>query len=120
MVIPWGVFQWVVDHPELGWVLLFGWLLFELRSKRGRIYALDKKITGAIIVIRALAQQESAINEDKVDDYLVENGMEPNDFFKEDQSAPAQKMVEDSALTTGESSISDNDNSPNNDERSTE
>lgn len=114
MVLPWEIFQWVVNHPELGWILLFLWLLFELRSDKGRIYQLDKKITGAIIVVRALAKQEQAIDEDKVDDYLVENGMEPEDFFRQDEPTAAQKMIEDNPSNGSESSKGDNDNTPNN------
>lgn len=93
MVIPWEYTEWAMEHPELGWVLLFGWLLFELRSKKGRVYQLDKKITGSIIVIRALAERDEAIDEEKVDDYLVENGMEPNDFIVEDN--PSGKNFEE-------------------------
>lgn len=110
MSIPWGVFQWAVEHPELGWILLGAWLFFELHSKRGRIYALDKKITGAIIVVRALARKESAIDEDKVDEYLVENGMTPGDFFRVEEGEPA----------ASKSLLGEEDNSPNKDERSTE
>lgn len=81
--IPWGVFQWAIEHPELGWVLLLIWLAVELRTRYGIIYQLDQKITGSIIVIRALAQHEEAIDEDKVDAYLAENGMAPQDFFRD-------------------------------------
>lgn len=119
MVVPWGaIASFIVGHPEMGWVILFGWLAFELRSKRGRIYQLDKKITGAIIVVRAIAQQEEAIDEDKVDDYLAENGMEPHDFF--DAPGAAAKVVEGSAEGLEETLRADEDNTPNNDERSTE
>ena len=114
MVTPWGVYEFVVSHPELGWILLFFWLLFELRSPRGRIYQLDKKITSSIIVIRALAKKEEAINEDKVDKYLVENGMEPDDFFKGDD----MDDVEDD-YPLNKPSKSSHTNIPNNDERST-
>lgn len=95
MSLPWGAIEWVINHPELGWILLFGWLLFELRHDKGRIYQLDKKITGAIIVIRALAQQQDAIDEDKVDDYLVENGMKPQDFFVNGEDPLPHKSFEE-------------------------
>lgn len=120
MTIPWGVFQWVVEHPELGWVLLFLWLLFELRSDRGRIYQLDKKITGSIIVIRALARSERAIDEDKVDEYLVDNGMEPEDFFKRGETNSVQKMVEDDVDDRTSTSLGNRNNTPNKDEHTTE
>lgn len=82
MAIPWGaIASFLLNHPELGWVLLAAWLFIELRTERGVIYKLDKKITSSIIVIRALAKKEDAIDEEKVDEYLVENGMAPEDFF---------------------------------------
>lgn len=107
MSIPLGILEWIIEHPEIGWVALGGYLLFELRSKKGKLYALDRKITGAIIVIRALARKEEAINEDSVDEYLVENGMEPSDFF-----------VEEDVPTENESLLSEKDNKGNRDERS--
>lgn len=117
--MPWGVIlEFVLEHPELGWILLFGWLFLELRTPYGRFFQLDKKITGAIIVIRALAKKDDLINEEAVDDYLVENGMEPEDFFTESKAFP-DTVVEDSSSQQGESTLGDNDNSPNNDERST-
>lgn len=120
MAIPWEAFEWFTRHPELGWVLLFVWLLFELRSERGRIYQLDKKITGAIIVIRALAQKDDAIDEEKVDDYLVSNGVEPRDFFVDGhpQSQSRKRSFEERDQRADELLRGDQSNSPNNDERS--
>lgn len=89
-VIPWWLLEWVMEHPELGWVLVFIFLVIEMRTKYGRIFTLDEKLTGAIIVVRALAQQEEAIDEDKVDAYLAENGMSPADFFKPDDAGNNQ------------------------------
>lgn len=121
MNLPWGIIEWVIQHPELGWIVLFFWLLFELRHPKGRVHALDRKITGAIIVIRALARREDAINEKKVDDYLVENGMEPGDFFVQgDGKSTPKHLIEDSSETSGESPLTKSDNTPNNDGDTTE
>lgn len=117
-MIPWGVFEFVVEHPELGWILLSAWLFVELRTKYGKLHAFDKKITGAIIVIRALAKKDEAIDEEAVDDYLVENGMEPEDFFAQNRAFP-DSNIEDSSSEQGESPLGDNTNSPNKDDHST-
>lgn len=108
-MIPWEAIQWTLGHPELGWVVLGVWLLFEFRSERGRIASLNSKLTSAIIVIRALARKEGAIDEEKVDDYLVENGMEPEDFLVEDKEAVASQSL-----------LGEEDDSPNKDEHSAE
>lgn len=107
-----AVVEFIITHPELGWIPFGLWLLFELRSKRGRIYQLDRKITSAIIVVRALARKEEAIDEEEVDRYLVENGMEPSDFFQ----SPNDNVGE----YVDESSLGKKHNRDNKDERSTQ
>jgi hypothetical protein len=76
--------EFVLSYPELGWILVMGYIAYELRGKRGRLYNLDKKLTSAIIVIRALARTDEDMDEQAVDEYLVENGMEPGDFIEEE------------------------------------
>ena len=121
MDFPWQAAQWAMENPELGWIIVFVYLVIELRHPRGRAYAIDKKLTGAIIVIRALARREDAIDEKLVDDYLVENGMEPEDFFiGENGRATPKHLIEDSSETSDESPLTKNDNIPNNDGDSTE
>lgn len=116
MSLWWDLLEIAVSTPELGWIFLFGWLFFELHHKRGRIAQLDKKITGSVIVIRALARKEQAIDEQQVDEYLVENGMEPSDFFVEKGGeARPQHFVEDSAEQDDESPLTKSANIPNND-----
>lgn len=73
--------EFVFNYPELGWVLVMAYLAYELRGKRGRVHNLDKKLTSSIIVIRALARTDDEMKEEAVDEYLVENGMEPTDFI---------------------------------------
>lgn len=85
MDISW-VFQFFVENPELGWIAIFAYLIIELRTPRGRLYNLDKKITSSIIVIRAIARVHDELDEDEVDNYLVENGMEPGDFIVRDKA----------------------------------
>jgi hypothetical protein len=77
-----SILPWLLNNPEVGWVVVMAYLAYELRGKRGRLYKLDKKLTSAIIVIRALARTDDEMDEDTVDEYLVENGMEPEDFIE--------------------------------------
>ena len=79
-----SVVPWLLNNPEVGWVVVMGYLAYELRGKRGRIHTLDKKLTSATVVIRALARTDDEMNEQAVDEYLVENGMEPSDFIEDD------------------------------------
>lgn len=117
MVIPWGLVEVLANNPEWGWAALGLWLFVELRTKWGVLYKLDKKVTGAIIVLRAIAMKDEAIDEDKVDEYLAENGMEPHDFITQPGRFPVGE-IEDSSFKEGESPLGEGDNSPNKDERS--
>jgi len=84
--------QFIFDYPELGWILVMGYLAYELRGKRGRIYKLDKKITSSIVVIRALSREGAeGVDEEIVDEYLVENGMEPEDFIKGEEDGESSR-----------------------------
>jgi hypothetical protein len=94
------VVSFVFENPELGWIVVLVYLAYELRGERGRIYKLDKKITSAIVVIRALSRKGAeGVDEEIVDEYLVENGMEPGDFIKEDgERAPTRANVADGSF----------------------
>lgn len=88
-----SILPWVLDHPEIGWVLVIAYLFYELRTEGGRIYKLDKKVTSAIVVIRAQSRLHEKMDEEAVDDYLVENGMEPGDFIEREH--PEEETVFD-------------------------
>lgn len=77
-------FGWVLENPEIGWVGVFLYLLWEIRGPRGRINELFDWIKSVSIVVRALAQVHDEIDTEKVDDYLTRNGTEPNDFIEDD------------------------------------
>jgi len=76
--------KWALANPDLGWIIVVVYLGWELRGKRGTIAKTNKMILSAITVIRALARVHDDIDTQQVDDYLLENGTEPNDFIKED------------------------------------
>lgn len=77
----WGLVSWVFDHPELGWVLVMAYLYIEIRTRWGRFRMVEENIVHTITVIRALVRTDPEIDTEKVDAYLVENGVEPEDFI---------------------------------------
>lgn len=88
------IFEFAVTNPEVfglfGWLILFGYLVFEIRHPRGRVRALDDHIRNAITVIRGLARVHDEVDTEKVDEYLVENGMEPDDFIYDSEISDAE------------------------------
>ena len=76
-----NIAEWGLKYPELGWILVLAYLFIELRSKYGKIYDLRHMLLSAITVIRALARVHNDIDTEAVDEYLLENGTEPDDFI---------------------------------------
>lgn len=77
--------SYAFNNPETGWIIVLIYLAYELRGKRGKIRSLELKVNNAIIVIQALSRQGAeSIDENVVDEYLIENGITPDDFIKED------------------------------------
>lgn len=77
------VAKWTMQNPELGWIVVLAYLFLELRSRYGRIHDLRFMVLSAITVIRALARVQEDIDTKAVDDYLLENGTEPDDFISD-------------------------------------
>jgi hypothetical protein len=77
------LFSWIVANPELGWILAVLYLFIEIRTPWGRIKDLTDLIKNTITVVRAVARVHSEIDTQGVDEYLLENGMDPNDFIDE-------------------------------------
>jgi hypothetical protein len=80
--------KWALANPDLGWIIVVVYLGWELRGKRGTIAKTNKMILSAITVIRALARVHDEIDTERVDDYLLENGTEPNDFIDDEKEDP--------------------------------
>jgi len=78
---------WVVQNPEVGWVVVVIYLVIEIRSPKGKINNHAKRIESVVIVVRALGQVHEDIDTQKVDAYLTKNGSEPNDFIEDSQKA---------------------------------
>lgn len=73
---------WAIANPELGWIIVGLYLIFEIRTRYGRIAELYGMILSIITVVRALARVHDEVDTEKVDEYLLENGTEPGDFIQ--------------------------------------
>lgn len=89
------VLTWAIANPELGWILVGAYLIFEIRTRYGRIDALYGMILSIITVVRALARVHDEVDTEKVDEYLLENGTEPADFIddREDIVEAEQELL---------------------------
>lgn len=63
-------------------ILILLYLAYETR--RGKIKQLENMVLTMITVVRAIARTTDEIDEDRVDDYLLENGVSPDHFISED------------------------------------
>lgn len=77
-----------------GWALTLLYLIYEIRGPRGKIKELTGLLKNTIIVVRGLARVHEEVDTEKVDEYLVENGMEPSDFINRDGD-PAEEITRD-------------------------
>lgn len=84
------IVAWFLANPEVGWIGVLAYLYFEIRTRWGRVKAVEEKIVAHTTVVRAMARVHPNIDEEKVDGYLVENGHEPGDFIDDagQESAP--------------------------------
>lgn len=70
------------DPVSLGTqILILLYLAYETR--RGKIKKLEGMVIAMITVVRAMARTSEDINEEKVDKYLLENGVSPDHFITE-------------------------------------
>lgn len=60
-------------------ILILLYLAYETR--RGKIKKLENMVITVITVVRAMARTSDDINEEKVDKYLLENGVSPDHFI---------------------------------------
>lgn len=62
-------------------ILILLYLAYETR--RGKIKKLENMVVTMITVVRAIARTSEDIDEEKVDRYLLENGVSPDHFIVE-------------------------------------
>lgn len=81
------IITWILSNPQIGWVGVILYLMWEIRGPRGKINHLYDRIEGIVNVVRALARVHQDIDTQMVDEQLVENGAEPGDFIDQDSRA---------------------------------
>lgn len=88
--------EWVLDNPDVGWIVLILYLMWEIRGPKGAIHDLKVQIEKSGTIIRALARVHDDIETEQVDEYL--NGTkEPNDFIhSENSEEESEKLIRDS------------------------
>lgn len=74
--------SWFLSNPEVGWVVIMLYLIWEIRGPKGAVKELKKSIHATGTVVRALARVQEDVDTEKVDGILTENGHEPNDFIQ--------------------------------------
>jgi hypothetical protein len=74
-------------------ILILLYLAYETR--RGKIKKLENMVITVITVVRAMARTSDDINEEKVDKYLLQNGVSP-DHFITDISKNSETSSDDS------------------------
>jgi len=84
---------WILAHPELGWIVAIIYLVIEIRTPWGKIKELTDLIKNVVTVVRALARVHNDIDTEGVDEYLLENGMDPQDFISDDGDEKAEQSV---------------------------
>lgn len=84
--------EWIAAHPDLvGWAGTLIYLIYEIRGPKGKVNELMSLLKNTVVVVRGLARVHDDVNTEAVDDYLVENGMEPADFIEDD---PGEEVVQ--------------------------
>lgn len=88
-----SIVVWLLENPEVGWVVVILYLMWEIRGPKGAIHDLSKNIVNVVTVVRALARVHNDIETQEVDDYLTENGMEPADFIDNDDDREKREVI---------------------------
>ena len=77
-----GIVSWLLENPEVGWVVVVLYLMWEIRGPKGQIARLVHQLEAIVVVVRALARVHDDIDTKEVDEYLTNNGNEPSDFIE--------------------------------------
>jgi hypothetical protein len=88
LVLCWLIYQ--VYAPKMGITTRLSALITEVKEAlddlRGRIRNIEQRQENHIQVTRAQARIHPEMDEEEVDEYLVENGIDPDDFINARQS----------------------------------
>lgn len=84
VVLCWFIYQ--VYAPKLGITTRLSSMVSQIKEAlddlRGRIQTIENRQENHIQVTRAQARIHPEMDEDEVDEYLVENGIDPEDFIE--------------------------------------
>ena len=89
-----GAFEWAFENPEVGWVIVVFYLIWEIRGPRGRINELIKSINSLRVVVRALVRANDNVDTNSADELLADNGHEPHDFIDDREEAEQEMLNE--------------------------
>lgn len=85
----------------------FGWILYQVYSPEWlpetkfqaalcnieeQIQDTHRLLISTVTVLRAVVRTNEEVDTERVDEYLVENGVEPEDFIENDDSPRQQKL----------------------------
>lgn len=83
----------IINNPDLvGWAGTLAYLMYEIRGPRGRVNQLMSVLKNTVTIVRGLARVHDDIDTEAVDDYLVENGLEPGDFIKKNEEEEIERL----------------------------
>lgn len=101
--------DWVISNPEVGWVVVVAYLMWEIRGPGGKIGELTDMIESTITVVRGIARANEKIDNEAVDQLLTENAKEPMDFVEEDEPSDEKKRDAENLLYDDETVVTDDD-----------
>jgi len=97
MVVPGEIIKHLISQYGV-FTLFFLWVLYQVYSPdwlpetklqkmvgdiRSEVVETKHLLVSTITVLRAVVRTNEEVDTDKVDEYLVENGVEPDDFIRE-------------------------------------
>lgn len=94
-----GLVSWLLNNPEVGWVVVVLYLMWEIRGPKGKINELTKMLRNIVTVVRALARTHDEVDTQKVDEYLTSDGHEPGDFINESGNPMSDSELVDGLMS---------------------
>lgn len=86
--------EWLLENPQVGWVGVILYLMWEIRGPKGKIKELTDSLHQITVVVRGLARANDDVDTEKVDDLLADNGTEPGDVIETD-TGQEEKILKD-------------------------
>jgi len=105
MVVPGGLVSHFISQYGV-FTVFFLWVLYQVYSPswlpetklqkmiggiRDEVHETKNLLVSTITVIRAVVRTNEEVDTEKVDEYLVENGVAPDDFIQEEEEIAKPK-----------------------------